>query len=138
MISTENQTVKVSPWRFLIGGTMPFKPKKPCRYPMCSNLTHKQYCTEHEKVIRKRYEKYKRDPETHRRYGRSWRKIRSAYVKENPYCERCFKNHILTPTEEVHHIIPLLEGGTHNKENLMSLCKSCHAKIHAERGDRWG
>ena len=24
------------------------------------------------------------------------------------------------------------------EDNLMSLCKSCHSKIHAERGDRFG
>lgn len=24
----------------------------------------------------------------------------------------------------------------HNKENLISLCKSCHSRIHAKRGDR--
>ena len=25
----------------------------------------------------------------------------------------------------------------HRGTNLMSLCSSCHAKIHAEHGDRW-
>jgi 5-methylcytosine-specific restriction protein A len=39
--------------------------------------------------------------------------------------------------EQVHHIKPLSEGGSHNDENLMSLCTACHAKIHADRGDRW-
>lgn len=34
-------------------------------------------------------------------------------------------------------IKPLSEGGNHNKSNLISLCKSCNARIHAERGDRW-
>ncbi|MBP3896084.1 MAG: HNH endonuclease, partial [Mogibacterium sp.] len=29
-------------------------------------------------------------------------------------------------------------GGTHDEDNLMALCKKCHSKIHAERGDRWG
>lgn len=38
---------------------------------------------------------------------------------------------------QVHHIKPLAEGGDHSENNLMSLCSSCHAKIHAERGDRW-
>ena len=39
----------------------------------------------------------------------------------------------LTPAEEV----PLAEGGTHARDNLVALCKSCHARIHAQRGDRW-
>ena len=24
-----------------------------------------------------------------------------------------------------------------DRSNLMALCKECHARIHAERGDRW-
>ncbi|WP_390834882.1 HNH endonuclease [Amygdalobacter nucleatus] len=39
--------------------------------------------------------------------------------------------------EEVHRIKPISEGGTHVRENLLSLCKSCHSTIHAKRGDRW-
>ncbi|WP_353851171.1 HNH endonuclease [Faecalibaculum rodentium] len=31
----------------------------------------------------------------------------------------------------------MAEGGTHDEENLVSLCQPCHARIHAERGDRW-
>ena len=44
---------------------------------------------------------------------------------------------LYVPTEEVHHKLPLAEGGTHEDSNLIALCKSCHARIHAERGDRW-
>ncbi|MFR8035504.1 MAG: HNH endonuclease [Lachnospiraceae bacterium] len=29
------------------------------------------------------------------------------------------------------------QGGTHERSNLIALCRSCHAKIHAENGDRW-
>ena len=43
----------------------------------------------------------------------------------------------LVETEQVHHIKPLSEGGDHSRENLIALCSSCHARIHAERGDRW-
>ncbi|WP_396631581.1 HNH endonuclease [Longibaculum muris] len=42
------------------------------------------------------------------------------------------------PVDEVHHKLPLSEGGTHERSNLIALCKSCHAKIHAERGDYQG
>ncbi|MDK7785471.1 HNH endonuclease signature motif containing protein [Gardnerella vaginalis] len=58
-------------------------------------------------------------------------------MREHPFCELCFKNHMLVPVEQVHHIKPIAEGGTHARENLISLCKSCHSKIHAKRGDRW-
>ena len=39
--------------------------------------------------------------------------------------------------EEVHHKVPLSEGGTHEDTNLVALCSSCHARWHAVHGDRW-
>ncbi|WP_331489193.1 HNH endonuclease [Enterococcus faecium] len=48
----------------------------------------------------------------------------------------CLKEGRLTPVEEVHHIVPLSQGGTHRNDNLMSLCQSCHTKLHHELGDR--
>ena len=26
---------------------------------------------------------------------------------------------------------------SHDRDNLIALCKSCHSKIHAQQGDRW-
>ena len=37
----------------------------------------------------------------------------------------------IAETEEVHHKKKLSDGGTHDRENLIALCKSCHSKIHA-------
>jgi 5-methylcytosine-specific restriction protein A len=34
----------------------------------------------------------------------------------------------LIPADEVHHILPIDQGGTHAENNLMSLCQSCHTK----------
>ena len=119
------------------GRAMPYKPKKPCAWPGCPNLTDGKYCPEHQKEANARYEKYGRDPAVHRRYGRAWKRIRDSYVKSHPYCELCLKQGMVVPVEEVHHIKPLSEGGTHARDNLISLCKSCHARIHAQRGDRW-
>ncbi len=33
----------------------------------------------------------------------------------------------IVPTQEVHHIMPLSQGGTHAVDNLMALCSSCHS-----------
>lgn len=55
----------------------------------------------------------------------------------HPFCEKCLEEGRLTEAKQGHHIMPLAEGGDHSDENLMSLCSSCHAKIHAKRGDRW-
>lgn len=114
---------------------MPRLPKKPCKYPGCPNLTEKTYCEEHEKEMNRAYEKYGRDKTVRRKYGRAWKRIRDKYVSQHPFCEKCLEKGVLVPVDEVHHILPLSEGGTHDKENLIALCKSCHAKIHADRGD---
>ena len=116
---------------------MPRKPKRPCSHPGCPKLTDGRFCEEHTKQENRRYEKYDRDPAVRRRYGRVWKRIRDNYVKDHPFCEKCFEKGVLAEVEEVHHIKPLSEGGTHERSNLISLCKSCHGRIHAERGDRW-
>ena len=83
------------------------------------------------------YEKFSRDKQTQRRYGRAWKRIRDKYAAEHPFCEKCYEHGFLVPVEEVHHKLPLSEGGTHDRSNLIALCKSCHSQIHAKRGDRW-
>ena len=116
---------------------MPRKPKRPCSYPNCPRLTDKQFCDEHARLENKRYEMQDRNPETRKRYGSTWRRVRASYVREHPYCELCFSDGLMREVQEVHHKLPLSKGGTHSKSNLISLCKSCHAKIHASDGSRW-
>ena len=74
--------------------------------------------------------------DSNKKYGRAWKRIRDRYAAAHPLCEMCLKEGRLTPVEEVHHIVPLSQGGTHRNDNLMSLCQSCHTKIHHELGDR--
>lgn len=116
---------------------MPRKPATPCSYPSCPQLTHSRYCAEHAKIAERNYRKYERDPEIDKRYGREWRKVRARYVAEHPLCEQCQKDGRLTPTQEVHHILPLEHGGTHDEANLRALCKPCHSRQSALDGDRW-
>ena len=110
---------------------MPYKPKRPCSYPGCPKLTDNRFCEEHIKAESQRYEQFKRDPESKKRYGSRWKKIRDAYLAAHPLCERCKNYDRLTPATEVHHIIPLTGGGSHNYNNLLALCKSCHSQITA-------
>lgn len=116
---------------------MPRKPKHPCSHPGCPNLTDRRFCEEHEKIANQNYERYDRNKSNKRRYGRAWKRIRDKYVSLHPFCEVCYARGILVETEEVHHKKPLSEGGTHERDNLIALCKSCHSRIHAERGDRF-
>lgn len=116
---------------------MPRKPKRPCSQPGCPELTHERFCDEHRKAEARRYERYQHDPNTAKRYGRAWKRIRDRYVAKNPLCEECKRNGKLTPVQEVHHILPLSRGGTHDESNLMSVCTPCHSSITARDGDRW-
>lgn len=116
---------------------MPTKPKKPCAFPGCPKLTHTRYCEEHTGVMNTRYNKYERPYDSSERYGAAWRRIRNRYIQAHPLCEACLKHGRMTPSTEVHHILPLEKGGTHDEDNLMALCKPCHSRITAEMGDRW-
>lgn len=63
------------------------------------------------------------------------------FRRDNYTCRCCGTPHYLTneydiplPTTDgqldLHHIIPVSEGGTDAPENLMTVCRDCHKKIH--------
>ena len=110
----------------------------PCGHPGCPRLAVEggQYCEEHTKTERDRYNRYERAPDINKKYGRAWKRIRDRYAAAHPLCEMCLNEGRLTPVEEVHHILPISQGGDHRQSNLMSLCQSCHTKLHHELGDR--
>ncbi len=59
-----------------------------------------------------------------------WRKLRNAYIAENPLCEHCKSKQRYIPAQVVDHIEPLtLENmwilGL-DWENLQGLCYKCH------------
>ena len=112
------------------------KPKKPCRYPGCSALTDESYCPEHKRLVAAQYNRYERTPEMKKRYNGVWPAIRRRYIAAHPLCEMCRREGRITPAAEVHHILPVSQGGTNEASNLMALCQSCHTKIHIELGDR--
>ena len=70
-----------------------------------------------------------------------WRKLRSAYLQQHPLCELCQREDKVVPAVDVHHIISFMSTNDHlkrkfiayNPDNLMSLCKECHQKIHNEK-----
>ena len=72
---------------------MPWKPKKPCAYPGCKELTVNRYCEQHQKLMDKYYDTYQRSPVVKKRYGRAWKRIRDRYIGKHPLCEMCLKNH---------------------------------------------
>lgn len=71
----------------------------------------------------------------------TWRKLRDTYMHSHPICEECLKQGKVTPAEDIHHKRSPFKGGEINysllldPENLMALCKDCHAEQHnKERG----
>ena len=117
---------------------MPYKPKNPCAKNGCPELTSSRFCKEHQREYDNDYNRYQRKPHINKNYGKEWRQIRHSYITANPLCEECKKDGRLTPAKEVHHIKPLADGGTHDDNNLLSLCKQCHSSITAREGGRWG
>ena len=114
---------------------MPTKPMKPCAHHGCALLTHERFCPDHAKQEAQRYNRYERDPGTSKRYGRSWAKIRAAFLRANPLCDLCRADGIVRPAEMVHHKRKLTDGGSNDWSNLQPLCQSCHSKLHAHCGD---
>ena len=118
---------------------MPHKPPTPCSHPGCPRLSAGRFCEEHAKQDAREYARYRRDPETRKRYGRAWKRIRDRYIAAHPLCEQCQQHGRITPATEVHHIKPLRESNDNSEENLRALCKGCHSAIHlSERMTRRG
>lgn len=117
---------------------MPRKPLRPCRYPGCPRLSDGSYCEEHRAKETQTYNRYLRDPDTYRRYGRAWKKIRERFLAVHPLCEQCKAEGRLEPAMEVHHVLPLADGGTNDAHNLMALCKRCHSRITLDANRNFG
>ena len=69
-------------------GIMPRKPRHPCGYPGCPELTERQYCPAHEKIVSSQYNRYGRTPEMKRRYNSAWPRIRRRLLPRTR-CARC-------------------------------------------------
>jgi len=99
-----------------------------------------RYCEVHEKQRERQYNAT-RPSGAERGYGSAWRKVRDAYIKDNPWCADPFGVHLMPGHAElathVDHVVPLKAGGTDDPSNLQSLCTSCHSRKSAVEGSRW-
>lgn len=67
-----------------------------------------------------------------------WRRLRSLKFADNPLCEQCLNKDTITPAEDIHHIVSFMSTDdpsqrrflAYDYDNLQSLCKQCHQKIH--------
>ncbi|SON51670.1 HNH endonuclease signature motif containing protein [Vibrio tapetis] len=72
---------------------------------------------------------YARSPEV-----KAW-----ALNRANGVCEYCdnpapFETEEDRPFLEVHHIVPLVDGGANTVENCADICPNCHRMLHFGRG----
>ena len=117
----------------------PAKPKKPCRYPNCSELTNDRYCDKHKKMIDSEYNRTSR-PFKHLYNTNRWKTLRKQFLREHPLCEECKKNGVVEAATVVDHIKPH-QGDEElfwDQNNWQSLCKQCHDQKTAKEDGRWG
>ena len=105
---------------------MPYKPRRPCRYPGCPAFCDQGqvFCKDHMKWSSDRM----RGGADARGYNAQWRKARTAFLKRHPLCVECLRNGKLSPATVVDHIIP--HRGDQklfwDEGNWQPLCKACH------------
>ena len=78
--------------------------------------------------------KHKTRNTTEHGYDGAWKRLSARLRAQMPLCEMCLKKDIVTPSTEVHHIVPIDEAPWLRLEvsNLMCVCGACHAEIHAK------
>ena len=112
---------------------MPYKPLKPCAYPICPNLTRDYYCPDHIHLAQAEHKEMdKNRPTAHQRgYDTTWEKIRNYVLATEPLCRRCYAIGQAKPANLVHH----QDHNPRNNENgnLEPMCESCHDLEHSKR-----
>lgn len=110
-----------------------------CLKPGCHALisASARYCDKHVNYASRAYDRIRMHRQLTRDYrlfyqSKSWRELRALKLSKNPLCESCLQDDTYTIATDVHHVKDVF---THPKdklklENLKSLCKSCHERIH--------
>ena len=111
---------------------MPYKPKKPCCYPGCPELTNERFCDKHRPQASREYNRYIRDEDSKKFYNSTaWRKLSALQLKREPLCAECLKAGRIQHAEIADHIKPIREGGARlDINNIQSLCRGCHNRKH--------
>lgn len=124
---------------------MPTSPARPCTYPGCGRLVTGKggRCDEHRRQVERERSAFRRASGefTIAFYNsQQWRRFRAGWLREFPLCgmralgpsaehSRCHELGLATPAAQVDHIEPVREGGNlFDRENLQSLCESCHSR----------
>lgn len=89
---------------------------------------------------KKKYPNHKSENSTLRDtiyHSMKWRNLRNSYIKKHPLCEICLAKGKIVPAEDVHHNYSFqnyqgdeMIEAAYDPNNLVSLCKQCHAEMH--------
>lgn len=63
-------------------------------------------------------------------YPRNWDDIREDVLDD--YRNQCANCNRSDSPLEVHHVVPVGQGGSHQRSNLVPLCPQCHEAAHGE------
>jgi len=69
------------------------------------------------------------------KYPEDWdQRRRTVYQRDGYRCQRCGVGGGPNGNFELHahHIVPISQGGSHDYDNLITLCRSCHNAIHGD------
>lgn len=76
--------------------------------------------------------------------SKAWQSVREFVMSRDArLCQDCLKKGKITTAEEVHHIVEITHDNitdpsiTLNPDNLVSLCRECHAARHGARPRRY-
>lgn len=101
---------------------------KKCNYPNCNKeaVEGHDYCEEHLQQSQKNRKAFQNAKRANEDFYKStaWRVLRTAIIKQHPYCSYCGTDANLT----VDHITPPRgnEELFYDADNLQVLCKECH------------
>ena len=113
-----------------------------CTAPGCMNTVKRsakyRLCYIHRKENAQKYES-ERENATDRGYDDVWKKCRKMYMNSVSHlCELDKTMERIVSATQVHHIIPLSEGGARlDDKNLMALCDKCHSWVRSKKGVSW-
>jgi 5-methylcytosine-specific restriction protein A len=117
----------------------PRKPRKPCRFQGCAELTEERYCDKHKKQVDSEYNRTSR-PFKHLYNASRWKKLRKQFLQEHPICVECEAKGVIKAATVVDHI-EAHKGDEElfwNQSNWQPLCKCCHDKKTVKEDGRWG
>jgi 5-methylcytosine-specific restriction protein A len=117
----------------------PRKPRKPCRFQGCAELTEERYCDKHKKQVDSEYNRTSR-PFKHLYNTSRWKKLRKQFLQEHPLCVECEAKDVIKAATVVDHM-EVHKGDEDlfwDESNWQALCKQCHDRKTAKKDGRWG